>query len=65
MSTNPCHPTEKEKQTYSNKGIKVNYYWCENCDEHWKGERVCPNCGEKFNVRKTMSPEEAEAQGLK
>ena len=40
-------------------------YLCEICEKHWTGDAKCPNCGEKHEIRVTMSPEEAEALGLK
>lgn len=42
-------------------------YWCEVCDHRWQEDdaKECPKCHEKFDIRKTMSPEEAEKRGLK
>jgi Zn finger protein HypA/HybF involved in hydrogenase expression len=42
-------------------------YWCETCDKRWQGDNndlTCPEC-KSSEVRKTMSPEEAEERGLK
>jgi ribosome-binding protein aMBF1 (putative translation factor) len=54
----------------------MNNYWCEICGKRWQKigdetsitgniQEECPQCGERFDIRKTMSPEEAEERGLK
>ena len=44
----------------------MNNYWCENCDNRWQEEdaKECPSCKEKFDIRKTMSKEEAKEKEL-
>ena len=49
----------------------MKYFWCEKCDYRWtcdKGqttyEKECPKCGEKHDIRLTMSVEEARERGL-
>lgn len=46
--------------------MSKSWYWCERCNTHWEGEdeKECPVCGEKFDIRKTMSKEEAKKLGL-
>ena len=46
-------------------------FWCENCDYRWrcdpdqvKYQKECPKCGEKHDIRLTMSKEEAINRGL-
>jgi len=43
----------------------MNYY-CENCNHRWQEDNAdkCPNCQERFDIRKTMSEEEAKEKGL-
>ena len=44
---------------------KMNNYFCEICKNHWFGNAKCPNCGETIEIRKTLSSEEAEREGIK
>ena len=42
------------------------YWWfCTECGFHWEGQAKCPKCGERFEIKKTLNPEEAEERGLK
>ena len=46
----------------------LGYWWCEACNKRWEGftglNRTCPFC-KSDEIRKTLSPEEAEKRGLK
>jgi hypothetical protein len=46
-------------------------FWCEKCDYRWQCtesettyQKECPRCGEKHDIRLTMSLEEAKLRGI-
>lgn len=47
----------------------MNNFLCEICNNRWQskdglGTAKCPKCGESFEIRRTMSREDAEKLGL-